>query len=275
MSVSITAVDRALDILLCFNDENPRLSLSQIAGQLNLPKSTIHRHLATLENKHFINRDENTGMYHLGLRFVEMAALILQEAGFQRWTQPYLERLSIECGETVDLAVLDGTHVIYLQVIESPQRVKIAAAIGQRLPAYCTASGKAFLAFLPEEQVREILPEKMTRYTENTCVSLPVLYEDLRATRERGFAISEQEYEKDINAVAAPILDVSGYPVAVIAVAGPSYRLSREQMNILGKSIRQTAEAITREGGLALFSTIISNTANPGLAGQTTRKGIL
>ena len=275
MSVSVTAVDRALDILLCFNEGNPRLSLSQIAGQLNLPKSTIHRHLATLENKHFINREQATGMYHLGLRFVEMAALILQEAGFQRWTQPYLERLSAEYGETVDLAVLDGTHVIYLQVIESSQRVKIAAAVGQRLPAYCTASGKAFLAFLPEEQVREILPERMIRYSENTRVSLPELYEDLRATRERGFAISEQEYEKDINAGAAPILDASGYPVAVIAVAGPSYRLSHEQMSVLGKSIRKTTEAIAREGGLAILSTIISNTATPGLAGQTMRKGVL
>jgi IclR family KDG regulon transcriptional repressor len=275
MSVSVTAVDRALDILLCFNEDNPRLSLSQIAGQLNLPKSTIHRHLATLENKHFIIRDEASGMYHLGLRLVEMAALILQEAGFQRWTQPYLERLSAEYGETVDLAVLDGTHVIYLQVIESSQRVKIAAAIGQRLPAYCTASGKAFLAFLPDEQIREILPEKMIRYSENTRVSLPALYEDLRATRERGFAISEQEYEKDINAVAAPILDSSGYPVAVIAVVGPSYRLSHERMSKLGKSIRQTTDAIAREGGLAILSTIISNTATPGLAGQTMRKGVL
>jgi IclR family KDG regulon transcriptional repressor len=273
--MSVTAVDRALDILLCFNEENPRLSLSQIAGHLSLPKSTIHRHLATLENKHFISRDETTGLYRLGLRFVEMAALILQGAGFQRWTQPHLEHLSAECGETVDLAVLDGTHVIYLQVIESLQRVKIAAAVGQRLPAYCTASGKAFLAFLPDEQVREILPEKLTRYTENTCVTLPGLIKDLRATRERGFAISEQEFEKDINAVAAPILDDSGYPVAVIAVAGPSYRLSREQMNTLGKSIRQATEAIAREGGLAIFSAIISNSATPGQAGQNTKKGDL
>jgi DNA-binding IclR family transcriptional regulator len=275
MSVSVTAVDRALDILLCFNEDNPRLSLSQIAEQLNLPKSTTHRHLATLENKHFINRDENTGMYHLGLRFVEMAALILQEAGFQRWTQPHLEHLSAEYGETVDLAVLDGANVIYLQVIERTRGVKIAAAVGQRLPAYCTASGKAFLAFLPEERVREILKEKLTRYTENTCVSLPELYKDLHATRERGFAITEQEYEHEINAVAAPILDVSGYPVAAIAVAGPSFRLPLEQMNRLGKSIRLASDAIAREGGLGVLSAIISNTANPGLAGQTMKKGVL
>jgi len=275
MPASVIAVDRALEILLCFREDHPRLSLSQIAGQLNLPKSTIHRHLATLENRHFINRDETTGMYHLGLLFVEMAAVILQDAGFQRWTQPHLERLSAESGETVDLAVLDGKHVIYLQVIESLQRVKIAAAIGQRLPAYCTASGKAFLAFLPEDQVHEILGEKMTRYTENTRVSLPELFKDLHASYERGFAISEQEYEQDINAVAAPILDAGGYPIAVIAVAGPSYRLPLEQLNKLGKSIRLAADAIAREGGLAIFSATISTTATPGLSGQTLKKGVL
>jgi IclR family KDG regulon transcriptional repressor len=271
----VTAVDRALDILLCFNEENPRLSLSQIAEQLNLPKSTIHRHLATLENKRFIGRDESTGMYHLGLQFVEMAAQVLQGTDFQRWIQAHLELLSKECGETVDLAVLDGTHVTYLQVVESLHRVKIAAAVGQRLPVYCTASGKAFLAFMPDEQVRKILPEKLTRYTDNTCVSFPALYEDLRATRERGFAISQQEFENDINAVAAPILNASGHPVAVIAIAGPSYRLPLEQLNMLGKSIRQTVEAIVREGGLAILSAMISNPVPPGAAGKKSKKGIL
>jgi IclR family KDG regulon transcriptional repressor len=275
MSGSVNAVDRALDIMLCFGEEHPRLSLSQIAEQLNLPKSTIHRHLATLENKRFISRDNTTGKYSLGLRFIEMGAVILQDAGFQRWTQPHLERLSAESGETVDLAILDGRHVTYLQVIESSQRVKIAAAVGQRLPAYCTASGKAFLAFLPDDRVSEILGKEMIRYTENTCVSLPKLYEDLHITYERGFAISEQEFEKDINAVAAPILDASGYPVAVIAVVGPSYRLSHEQMNRLGKSIRLSTDAIAREGGLSILSAIISNTANPGQAGQNIKKGRL
>ncbi len=275
MSESVNAVERALDILLCFNSENPKLSLSQIAVELNLPKSTTYRHLATLEKKHFINREVTTGMYRLGLQFVGMASLILQEAGFQHWTQPHLERLSDEYGETVDLAVLDGTHVIYLQVIECTQRVKIAAAVGQRLPAYCTASGKAFLAFLPEEQIRKILPEKLNRYTENTIVSFPGLYADLNLTRQRGFSISRHEYEEDINAVAAPILNPSGYPVAVIAVAGPSYRLLPEKLDRLGVSIKEATHAIAQEGGSAFFSAIFSKTEGPGTARKSHKKGNL
>jgi DNA-binding IclR family transcriptional regulator len=184
-----------------------------------------------------------------------------------------LQRLSAESGETVDLAVLDGAHVIYLQVVESSQRVKIAAAVGQRLPAFCTASGKAFMAYLPDEQVGKILSAGLTRYTENTPVSLADVYEGLRATRERGFAISEQEFESDINAVAAPILDAKGSPVAVIAIAGPSYRLPRERMLMLGQSIRATTDVIAREMGLATLSAFVSNTVAAGSARKSKQRG--
>jgi DNA-binding IclR family transcriptional regulator len=260
MSESIRAVERALDVLLCFSQGEPVLSLTQIADRLDMPKSTIHRYLATLEAARFVRRDEATGSYHLGYCFIEMASLVLQEADLVRWFQPHLERLSSECGETVDLAVLDDAQVIYLQVIESPHRVKIAAAVGQRLPAFCTASGKAFLAYMPDEQVHHILSQGMPRYTDCTRVSFADLQQDLRVTRERGFATSEQEYERDINAVAAPILDANGCPVAVIAIAGPAYRLSRERMLELGLSILAATEAIAREVGSMGLTAIAAKT---------------
>ncbi len=138
-----------------------------------------------------------------------------------RFAGPHLQRLAAESGETVDLATLDGDHVVYLQVIESPLRLKIAAAVGQHLPAYCTASGKALLAFLPADQAERILAAGQPRHTESTLTSLGDLQRDLAITRERGFALSEQEYESDINAVAAPIRDPGGHPIGAIAVVGP------------------------------------------------------
>jgi IclR family transcriptional regulator, KDG regulon repressor len=267
LSRPVRAVERALDILLCFNHDELALSLTQIAERVGMNKSTVHRLLGTLDNKRFIHRSKTTGLYHLSFRFVEMASLVLQDVDLQRWAQPYLQRLSAECGETVDLAVLDGAHVIYLQVVESPQRVKLAVAVGQRLPAFCTASGKAFMAYLPDDQVSKILGEGLIKYTDNTQGSLTDVYEDLRITRERGFAISEQEYEKDINAVAAPILDANSRPIAVIAIAGPSFRLPRERMLMLGQSIQATTEAIAREMGLATLSAFVSNTVADGNAG--------
>ncbi len=263
MTDSVRSVERALDILLCFTLEKPTLSLTQIAEHVGMHKSTIHRLLTTLEAKRFVTRDKATGMYQLGFRFIELAAIMLNDIDINRWAQPYLHHLSVLSGETVDLAVLDGDHVVYLQVVESPQRVKIAAAVGQRLPLYCTATGKAFLAYLPEYQVREMLANGLTKYTENTVTSLTDLDQDLRKTRERGFSISKEEYEKDINAVAAPVLDANGCPLAVIAIVGPSYRLSDDSMRKLGQSILETTAAIAREVGLAALPVILPKTTTP------------
>lgn len=246
------AVERALDILLCFGSGTSTLTLTQIAERVGMHKSTVHRLLATLENKGFVQRLEDNGAYRLGFRLVELGFLVLKSTDIHQQATPYLHRLVAEHRETVDLAILDGANVVYLQVIESPQRVKLAAAPGQRLPTYCTATGKAFLAFLPDEQVKSILRQGLRKYTAHTKVSLPDLYEDLRLTRERGFAISEQEYEDGINAVASPILDASRRPIAVIAIAGPSFRLPHQRLLTLGESVRATADAIARDIGLTL-----------------------
>jgi len=260
LSQSVRAVERALDILLCFTRREPTLSLTQIAESVQMSKTTVHRLLTTLENKLFITRDKATGLYRLGFRFIEMASLVLQDVDLHRWAQPYLRRLSVECGETVDLSVLDGSDVIYLEVIESSQRVKIAAAVGQRLPAFCTASGKALLAGLPEEQVRKILGESLTKYTDQTSVSIPEILADLRVTAERGYAISEQEYESDINAAAAPIFDEFNHPIAAIAAVGPSFRLPEHRLRVLGELVRKFTQIISSEIGQAAVSTLLAKT---------------
>jgi len=263
MSVSVRAVERALDILLCFTMDRPTLSLTEIAEQVGMHKSTIHRLLATLESKRFITRERTTGMYQLGFLFFELSSIMLHDLDIHRWALPYLQQLSQQCGETVDLAILDNGHVVYLQVVESTQRVKIAAAAGEQLPAFCTATGKAFLAYLPEKQVRQILVQGMNKYTENTLVSPEDLFKNLRQTREQGFAISEQEYEKDINAVAAPIMDVNDCPIAVIAIVGPSYRMSHDRMLELGQLILETAEAIAIDIGVTALPAILPRSISP------------
>jgi len=249
---STRTVDRALDILLCFNRNEPTLTLSQIAQRVRLPKSTVHRLLATLERKGFLRRIEEDGSYRLGWKLLELGFSVLEQTDLPRQVVPYMQRLVSEYRETVDFGILDGNTVLYLQVIESPQRVKISSAPGQRLPLFCTATGKAFLAFLPDAQVKEILRTGRRKYTEYTTTDIPTILEQLRVTRERGFAVSEQEYEIGINAVAAPILDVNRYPVAVMAIVGPTYRMTPERMLELGAVLRATTDEIAREAGLTL-----------------------
>jgi DNA-binding IclR family transcriptional regulator len=260
LSQPVRAVDRALDILLCFTREDPTRSLTQIAESIHMSKTTVHRLLATLENKRFITRDNATGLYRLGFRFIEMASIVLQDVELHRWAQPYLQRLASEYGETVDLSILDGSHVIYLEVIESPQRVKLAAAVGQRLPAYFTASGKALLAYLPEEQVKKIISENLAEAAKENPASLEGMIAELRSAEERGYAISEQEYEDQINAVAAPIFDKDKNPIASIAIVGPSFRLSRDRLPELGEKLRKMTQEISSEVGLVALSAIVTKT---------------
>ncbi|HWQ46412.1 MAG TPA: IclR family transcriptional regulator [Longilinea sp.] len=266
MTTPIRSLDRALDILCCFTQEEHSLSLTQISDLVNLPKSTTYRMLSSLEGKRFLNRDNLTGKYHLGYQFIDMANIALQDIDIQNWALPFLEKLSADCGETVDLAVLDQNQVIYIGVVESKQRVKIAASVGQRLPAFCTASGKAFLAFLSDSQVTSILNKGMPVYTPTTPRLKEKLFTDLRMTRERGYAISEQEYETDINAVAVPILDRSMRPILAMSAVGPAYRFSNERMVALVGSIRSVNEAIVNEIGIPALKAIVSKIVNSGFS---------
>ena len=170
---------------------------------------------------------------------------------FAVWRIPFLRLLCELHRENVNLSILDGTDVVYLDVIESPQRVKLAAVTGQRLPAFSTASGKAILSFLPEEIVQQLLARGIPQYTQRTLTSPSDLMEDFVRAREQGFAISEQEFEDGINAIAAPIFNASHQPIASISVAGPAYRLSRERMVEISPSVMDTANKIAHEVKLA------------------------
>ena len=246
MGESIRAVDRALDILLCFTRQTPRLSMTQIAERAGMNKSTVHRFLGTLEKKRFLQRDPSTGLYQLGIRVLEIAYITLEHNDLRQLASPCLHRLNEQYRETITLSVLDGADIVFLDVIESPQRVKLAASTGQRLPAFATAAGKVLLAHLPDERVRSVLKQGMQVFTPATLQSIDVFMSEIRQIRQAGFAISEQEYEDGINAVAAPILDANGVMVAAITVAGPAYRLSRDRMLEIGPAIEAAAHEITQ-----------------------------
>jgi DNA-binding IclR family transcriptional regulator len=244
---TVRTVERALDILLCFSRQMPELTMTQIAELAGINKSTVHRILGTLEEKHFVERDMTTGAYRPGINLLQIAYLAIEYNDLRRLAGPFMRRLVEQYRETTTLGELDGFEVLYLDVIESPQRVKLAAAIGQRLPAFCTASGKAILAFAPDELVQRILESTLPQYTPNTLHSPEALLADLHRVREQGYAISVQEFEEGINAVAAPILGLDNRPVASVAVAGPSYRLTREHMVEIGSHIQVVAGDIASE----------------------------
>jgi len=237
-------------VLECFSAATPRLTLTEIAKRVGMHKSTVHRLLATLEKRGFLRRDLGVGDYQLGLRLLQMTYLTLEHNDLRRLANRFLRQLVDLHRETVDLSVLDDADVIFLDVVESPQRVKLAAAVGQRLPAFATASGKAIMAHLPDDVLGGMLERGMPRFTLHTPVTPASFKMDLDAVRERGFAVSEQEYEEGINAVAAPIFNLNREPIAAVALAGPAFRLPLQRMLVIGPDIAAVTQNISRELGM-------------------------
>ena len=251
MAQFIQVLQRAMRLLCSFDHDHPEMGVAELARKLDLPKPTVYRILVTLESGGFVQQKPNT-KYHLGFRLAELGLLALQQVSMRDEAMPFLRDLLEECQETVDLAVFDTGEMVYLEVLESPQPVKIAAQAGRRLPAHCTASGKAYLAYASEEDLEAAVTQGMVSCTPNTICDLELLIEDLRLTRQRGYSISLEEFELGIKAVAAPVTDSSGQVVAAIAIAGPAYRLPPERVAELGEAVKRTAQGLSEHLGARL-----------------------
>lgn len=247
MTESIRAVERALEVLSCFSVQRPELTLTQISEQVGINKSTVHRLLGTLEKNRFVERDSSTGAYHPGIRLLQLAYLSLENNDLRRLAAPFMHSLCEDIRENANLALLDDTDVVYLDVVESAQRVKLAATSGQRLPAFCTASGKAILAFSPDEIVKKVLVRGLPQYTPYTIATHNEFLNNLRQVQKIGFAIAEQELEEGINAVAAPIFNSSNFPIASLSIAGPAYRLTRDRLVEIGPEVVRVSTLIAQE----------------------------
>jgi len=247
LSESIRAVERALDVLSCFTNSTTDLSMTQIAEKTGMNKSTVHRLLATLEAKKYVQRDPLTSRYQPGNSLLQVASLTLDRNGLRQIASPHMKNLNDMHRETITLSVLDDLDMVYIDVLESPQSVKLAAKPGQRLPVFCTASGKVVMAYSSDSFIQQVLSQNLPQYTSYTIRDSSVAYHIMDLVRERGFAYSEQEFEDGINAVAAPILDKHKAAIASIAVAGPAYRLPVERMVSIGPSVAEAARNISRE----------------------------
>ncbi|WP_166245561.1 IclR family transcriptional regulator [Paenibacillus turpanensis] len=223
--LTVRAVERALDVLLCFTDGR-MLSLTEIAGKAGLHKSTVLRLLASLESKGFVVRDTATDKYRLGFRIWELAASLSGDDEPAVLLLPELERLRDQIGETVSLYIRDGLERVRIQAVQSNQAIRRVAPVGARLPIYVGASSKILIAF-EEEAVREQL---LSQLEWPPSVDELLFRSQLAEIRGLGYATSVEEREPGAAAVAAPIFNRSHKLVAALAVSGPSNRLTTDKM---------------------------------------------
>jgi len=165
---TVQVIDRALAILEVLADDGPALTLAELAGRIRLPKSTVLRLLNVLQQHRLVARDSRSGNYRLGLKLMELGTSAASQLDFVERARPHLNRLMATTGETVFLSVLDGTDALVVDRVESARTIRVPLSAGGRAPAYCTANGKALLAFLPEAEIDARLARaKLRSYTHN------------------------------------------------------------------------------------------------------------
>lgn len=239
--LTVRAVERALDVLLCFT-EKQELGLTEISAMAGLHKSTVHRLLASLESKGFIVRDSKTEKYRLGIRIWELAASLDQSDNPAILLLPEMEKLRDAIGETVTLYIRDGMERVRIQAVQSKQAIRRVAEIGARLPLYVGASSKVLLAFAGEEVRRSVMNDP--RWP--SSVDRTSYLQQLEEIREKGYATSSEEREPGAAAVASPIIDRSGELAAALSVSGPSNRLTLELMREIAPQVMEAARVMGR-----------------------------
>jgi DNA-binding IclR family transcriptional regulator len=248
-SAPVGVLTKVLSIFELLDHSPGGLQLRDIAEQAKLNKSTAYRFLAHLEKAGYLVRD-SAGAYLIGPRLVRLGSGSTYQSTICKVSRPILETLWHESGETVNLGVLDGREILYLDVLESPHSFRLVSQIGMRRPVHCTGLGKAILAWQPASFRDELLATtKLERLTPHSITRSTDLIAELGRIQRRGYAIDNEEVELGARCVAAPVLDSSGYVAAGVSVSGPVTRMSRTRTNETANAVKRAALKISQHLG--------------------------
>jgi DNA-binding IclR family transcriptional regulator len=225
-------VTRALDILELFLDGDGTLSAPDIVRRLQLPRTTVHELVTTLSARSYIVPvPGHPGRYRLGVRPYQLGSRYAEQLDLAAEGQQVARSVAETCDETVHVAILEGTDVIYIAKVDSTHAVRMVSAAGRRLPAHCTSVGKMLLASLSEQELSARIPDDadLVAMTPNSITEPDALRETLTGIRARGIAVESRESNPDVSCVAAPVRDRTGQVVAAMSISVPMIRWSDER----------------------------------------------
>ncbi|MFJ4918928.1 IclR family transcriptional regulator [Streptomyces sp. NPDC088725] len=224
----VPAVTRALDILELFLEGEDTLSAPDVVRRLGLPRTTVHELLTTLAARSYLAQvPEQPGRYRLGVRSYQLGSRYAERLDLAAEGQQVARDVAETCDETVHVAVLEGTDVIYIAKVDSTHAVRMVSAAGRRLPAHCTSVGKMLLASLTETELEARFEgHEFIAMTPNSVTDPAVLRAELAGIRERGIAVEHRESNPDVSCVAAPVHDSAGRVVAALSISVPMIRWS-------------------------------------------------
>jgi len=222
------------------------IAFVEVANAVPFARTTVHRILYSLEKLGYVQKDEIRSHYQLAAKFFELTGPVIHFRRLQSVSKSVMQNLLLRFGETINLGVLEEGQVAYIEVLQSPSALRIAAIPGERNPVHCTSLGKAMLAFLPEKEVEAILERHpMVKRTPKTITQKKHLLEHLASVRERTVAFDMEENLAGVVCVAAPIFDQSGRAIAGISVSGPATRME-PKLTQIQEEIRISAQTLSR-----------------------------
>jgi DNA-binding IclR family transcriptional regulator len=252
MTTSINqSLAHGLEILLLYDPSSPLYTVSEISKRLRYSQSKTYRLIRTLLKYNLLQENPGTAQYALGLNAFKIGVLAQQHFSLSMIARPMMKELSLMTKETVLLTTVNGTKGIVLERVESQEPIRFSLfQPGAILPLHGGASSKVLMAYLPEEEWDKIISrEGLKRYTPNTITDPHRLKAHLREIRRKGYAFSDQEVDRDVRAIAAPIINGAGELIAGLSVAGPAYRISKKKVNTCGKLVIQYAQKIASQLG--------------------------
>jgi IclR family transcriptional regulator, KDG regulon repressor len=242
----VASVGKAVELLVCFSIDAPEWSLSDLARHVQVPKSTAHNLLRTLQRFDLLRQDPETRHYRVGPRALELGLLFAKRSGVLTQARPVLRRLVEVTGETCKLGMLSSDQVVIVAALESAFQLHTRGDIGTRWDLHSTSLGKTILAALTDAEAHEILGRTgMRRYTKQTIHTWTEMQKELKAVRERGYALDLEENEPGVRCVAAAVADPLRGSVAAVSVSGPRVRLIDERMQEIAREVMAAARSIS------------------------------
>lgn len=246
--IKVKSIKKTIDVLNCFLTRQP-LGVTEISERLGLYKSNVHSILSTLTALEYLDQDPDSGKYYLGIGILRLGRAIGNRYSFHKLASPHMQVLSDETGEIVYLTVPFQNKVYYLDTAFPTTGVPHLVGSIQNVieNMNSTSSGKAMLAYMPEDFVEEFLSKPLTGQTENTITDPDVLRQELARIRAVGYATDNMEAEIGISCVAVPIRSSTGAVLGAMSISGPSPRFSPERMEQLARKLKEHVDALQRE----------------------------
>ncbi len=249
------SLERGLAILSTFTATKPLLGVSEVAREVGLSRSSAHRYIATLAKLRYLEQDAASRRYRLGPRVFDLGFSAINSMELRQIAVPALQELSDSAGHTVNMAVLDGADILYIERCRSASQgqreIDLNLHVGSRLPAHCTSMGKVLLAGLtPAELETHIARIDFAQRGPNTITTRAALLEELALVRERGLAVNNEELAYGLRSIAVPVRGSGGDVVAAINLAVHRSLISMEDLVVrLAPVLQATARGISMRAG--------------------------